>query len=58
MAYVTGLHLDERGLRGWGDAEDRQGYKPLEPRDFKGSFKGDTEPYEAYIGPHWQYFWL
>ena len=30
--------------------------KPLEPRDVKGSFKGDIGPYEACIGLYWQYY--
>ena len=25
----------------------------LEPRDFKGSLKGDIKSYTAYIGPYW-----
>ena len=32
--------------------------KDEEPKDFKGSFKGDIVPYKAYIGPYWQYFGL
>ena len=34
--------------------QSSKSYKPLEP-DFKGSFKGDIGPYEAYVGPCWQY---
>ena len=31
-------------------------YKPLEPTEFKGSFKGDIGPCKAHIGLYWQYF--
>ena len=33
------------------DASYLVAYKPLEPRDFKGSFEGDGGPYGAHIGP-------
>ena len=34
-----------------------ESYRRFEPKDFKGSFKGDMGPYsyDVYSGPYWQY---
>ena len=32
-------------------------YKPLEPRDLKGSFEGDVRPSKASAVLYWHFFW-